>query len=41
MTIKKRSAVRGILLTPEHRVLLIRMQESERKKYFGKYLERN
>ena len=31
MEIKKRSAVRGILLTPEHRVLLIRMQEPENK----------
>ena len=31
MAIKKRSAVRGIFLTPEHRVLLIRMQEPESK----------
>ena len=29
MAIKKRPAIRGILLTPEHRVLLIRIQEPE------------
>ena len=32
MAIKKRSAVRGIFLTPEHRVLLIRMGFVARKK---------